>query len=664
MVEQTFAQMIHSLPSENHYSAFCRSMLEELNECEAWRYEELPLLLRQKLALENLLAEGVIFEADDKFSLWLSFRLPAEETYLSRKILTHVLKDFIALRKKDSRLNRLIILSTVNDVDEILTRNRSIKIYTIAEQERYVHILQKLQKSSVSRFDLYSYQKRDLQRVMERINKRGSRQLFDAYCGYGKTNIFIEMTLQYHTKHPNDLVILTFPLLTIQNQTVNRFYKHIVGMENYDPLTLCFSSSSSNGIVNSTDYDILRKFMSEKGPKIIFTTYTSFDRLIEYLENDKIPLVVLDEVHNFNSWSLFYSMTTTNFIGFTATPLKSVENNFKTVVRRDLIWSVENQRSCDFELVCYGASGKSTSVDGQMIMDLFNQRLVTKLLVIAQYEKDLVELQKIINNYDICCHIVVANDSQNERRRKEKEIEEAERGVLLSVRIYREGIDFPWMDGIFLCCERLQQYQTVQSFLRVTRPSIMKKNARIFLPFIINKHKKFYQHNIFEMVPSFASFLTKHLAGENREERNQWFLQRLHCIKIDQIENTLIIASDEEVLEAEEHFKMYCNYYKNMYADLKVRINSWKHLVDHAILILFDSGVFSVEALLKHVDTLAKYKGSQGKDPCLMMKKALHDLCVKHNIGVVDFKAGYCFYDRASLIEIAQNIPAEFPIEN
>lgn len=662
MAAKTFEEMIHSLPSENHYSAFCRSMLEELNDCETWRHEELPLLLRQKLNLEDPLGEGVMFEADEKYSLWLCFRLPKEETYLSRKILARVLKDFLALRKKDERLNRFIILTTANEIDEVLLRHRSIKVYTLEEQEQFAHILQRLKGSSTGRFDLYSYQKRDLQRIMRGINKKGSRQLFDAYCGYGKTNIFIELTLQYHAKRPNNLVILTFPLLTIQNQTVNRFYTHIKGMENYDPLTLCFSSSSSNGILNTTDYEMLRAFMNEQGPKIIFTTYTSFARLVEYLENDKIPLVIFDEVHNFNDWSLFYSMQETNFIGFTATPLKSIENNFKTVVKRDLIWSVENQRSSDFELVCYGAKGEASYTDGKMIMDLFNHRLVTKLLVIAQTAKELNDLMNFIKNYDICCHIVLANDSQVERRRKEKEIEQAERGILLSVRIYREGIDFPWMDGIFLCCQTMQQYQIVQTFLRVTRTSIMKKNARIFLPFVEAEHKKFFHHKIFEMIPSFASFLTKHLNNTEREEDNNWFFQRLRYISIDRSENVLNIASETELAEAKDIYKMYCNYYRNVYMDLKVRLGSWKHLVAHTILTLFE-GNFSVESLLTHANELALYKQSEGKNPRLMMKKALQDLCDKHEIGVVDFTAGQCFYDRASLIEVAQNIPADFPIK-
>lgn len=656
-----FVEDIFKLPSDNHYSAFCRDLLNETGKYDAWRFEELPLDMRQELEIEEVIAEGVALEKNDRFSLWLSCFLPEDETYLSRKMIQKDLKKFIELKKKNKRLNRLIILTTAIEIEEVLITHPVVRVYNIEDQEEYAHLLQKMNTPSTGKFKLYSYQEDDLTKIMSGLSDKGSRQLFDAYCGYGKTNIFIELVLRYHQENPNALIILTFPLLTIQNQTTERFYKHIKGMDEYDPLMLCFSSSSTSGILHSTSDSILKQFIDEEGPKIILTTYVSFSRLIFSLGDNPIPIVIFDEVHNFNEWTLFHEMKKTNFIGFTATPLHEVRKNFTPTVHRNLSWSVGNGTSSDFELVCYNLISEPNDSNGKKIIELFNHRLVNKLLVIANQETELLSMIKYVKQFDIPYHIVVARDSQNERRRKEKEIEEADRGILFSIRIYREGIDFPWMDGVILFVKQMQQYQAVQSFLRVTRTSFLKKNARVFIPIDEKIGMKFYHHPSFKMIVQFISFLTNQKSGDEKFEAIKWFYQRIQKITINQIEETLTIEPRENFSELENNIISFCRD-QELQKTYLIREDTWLYVTAHTILSLSDGNTLSVSKILQYARQLGEYKKSYSKTPQIMLKRALTLLFQRYEIGYLDIRGNTCYFDRPSLVEIAGPKPENFPV--
>lgn len=656
--ELSIHQQLLDLPSDAHYASYSRAFLDSLKEFKnVWRFEELPLFKRRRLNLEKQFAEGIAEYEDGTFSFWISYRLPGD--YLSRFMLKDILQDFNKLKKSDERIKKLLIITTALEVDDVLANHPLLSVYTLEDQEERPKVLKLFRPQVAGAFKLYPHQKEDFDKIMFNIKPEGSRQLFEAYCGYGKTNIFIEMTVQYHRKNPNDLVILVFPLLNIQNQTVQRFHNHNLGIRNYDPLRLCFSSSSVSGVYHSTEYQVVRQFMDEEeGPKIIFTTYKSFNRLIRYLPRDKIPLIVLDEAHNFSSWDLLDSLNKTNFVAFTATPLQETRDNFELTVSRELVWSVAKGYSCDFELVSYGAAIDPAEIEpsGRMIKDLFRHRLTTKLLVIASTMNDIFPIyQYLKKNSDILCHLVTANDSQKQRRQKEKEIEEAEQGILLSMRIYREGIDFPWMDGLFLLCNTMQQYQIVQSTLRVSRTSPLKKKARIFVPYFLSTHaRKMDRFNMFSL---FASFQTKY--SVDREEKNTWFFRRIRIIEIDQRTEVFRIAPLAEIAEIEKDFMSYCDSHLSNNLDRKLKAITWMSIAIHAILILFDTGNFYIPDLLKHTDKLAKFKLSRAANPEGRLLNTLDSMC-RLGLGYIDKDVFY--FDRYSLIELVDPTPRFFPI--
>jgi len=662
--EETF-ERLEALPSESHYAVFCRTYLDKMKEYEqVWRFEELPLLKREELGLTEAIGEGVALESDGKYSLWISCRLPESKLgYLDKKDLKDILKKFLSFRKQNEKVNQLIILTTAIEVDSKLYDYDCFRIFTFDDQESEAEeILSTLEKSYAGKFKLYDYQREDLNKIIEKIKPEGSRQLFEAYCGYGKTNIFIELALDFHRKNSEELIIMAFPLLNIQNQTLARFYNHIQGLKDYDPAMICFSSSSNMGINKTTDYHTLSNFMREEAPKVIFTTYKSFNRLIRYLKEYKMPLIILDEVHNFNSWSILNNLRETNFVGFTATPLKATRDHFESVVNRDLLWSIENKRSCDFEFVTYKIiNSKDGIIDGQAVVDLFKNRLVTKLLVISNRHKNLIAMKKIIDEYDIPCHLVSAADSQDERRKKEIEIEQADQGIILSMKIYREGIDFPWMDGLMFTSENIQSYQIVQSALRVTRTSPLKKNARIFFPVISNETRKIYHTEMFKLIPKFTSFLNS--SSENKEEKNTLYYSRIRSITVDQTNDTFTIVKKEEIAECQSLFLEYCEFYKKEEAGHRLYGITWVRIVALAILALFDEDSFDIEDLLYDANVFASYKKAKGNYPERAMKKALIELAERHQIGSIDPHENVFHFNRTDLVEIAGMTPYDFPVE-
>lgn len=661
---ESFERFLEELEIDNdtyRYEIFVREYLQEMMEdSEVYRIEDIGLDLRRDLKLDDVVesVDGIIFH-DGKYSLWLACLLDDEPT-LKSEVIAETLEKFEEFR---DRFERLIVITNAVDYEGDEDEEGFEIIFLEEQMEEGNEVADKFLETPTGDFKLYSYQENDLKKIIDCLSPDGSRLLFDAYCGYGKTNIFIMLIVYYMMKFPNETIILTFPLLTIQNQTLKRVFNYIRNQEDIDPSMVCFSSSSVCGIKCTTDYNALTQFMDEEGPKIIFTTYKSMSLLVDYLDEYELPLIVLDEAHHFKNWEMLRDREKSNFVAFTATPLTDTRKSFDEIVRRDLSWSIKNNNSSDFEMV--PCSFDDRAVDSmedhaEMIKYLFQNRLTTKLLVVASKKDELFVIKYLLEKYDILVHVVTAKDSQSERRRKEKEIENAPLGILMSIRIYREGIDFPWMDGLYLCVKKLAPHSMVQTGLRVTRTSLMKRNARIFLPYGIRISESYFIQPTFNHIVSFASFLAER--SDNFDEMVGWVADRIKCINFNK-EGELTIFPDDFNKSCYNSLLAKSRLTSSLGFNRAIRSHTWAFLTACVMLSINEDDEFFLHDLLQHAETICNYKKAKTNNPEMAMKKALTKIiCEEMDLGSYDEYTQTCVYSRSQLESMIE-IPDDFPIE-
>ena len=90
----------------------------------------------------------------------------------------------------------------------------------------------------------------------------------------------------------------------------------------------------------------------------------------------------------------------------------------------------------------------------------------------------------------IAAESVISSDSYRDREFKEDRIENSHKGLLSSVNIYREGVDLPWLDGIFFSTRPVAQYNMVQTFGRVLRRCEGKDIAKVYFAANVNELTK------------------------------------------------------------------------------------------------------------------------------------------------------------------------------
>lgn len=361
-------------------------------------------------------------------------------------------------------------------------------------------------------YELRDYQKEDLELLLKDYQEKKKKNknqmaLINWATGLGKTNLFISWSISLLNSGEN-YGIMVFPTLKILNQTYFRFSEQ---SKREIPFTkqskreipfLIFASKGPRGVLRIIDTDKFDYWLKNTEKAVIFTTYKSFAKLLGLIHPD---FVVFDECHRFIHPILLEKDT--HYLAVSATPTYGI---FDVISKRDINWGIGNNYLVNF---CLNFM-KSTSpiADIQEILK-YNK----KLLVICSEIGEANYITEILLGLNIPAESITSKDSQNEREMKENFIKYSKIGVIVSVRIYIEGADLPWLDSLYYCRKPVKNEVLIQSVGRILRPSQGKKIANIYFPmyFSENNYLKYCVNAITILDAKLWAF---HTSSEEEEE--------------------------------------------------------------------------------------------------------------------------------------------------
>lgn len=241
--------------------------------------------------------------------------------------------------------------------------------------------------------ELYDYQKGDIDKIFERLDKAPNdyHLLYQLPTGGGKTVIFSEIVRRYLSKHNKKVVVLTHRI-----ELCKQTSKMLKGFD------------VKNKIINSNIKELPDQ-----------DEYSCFVAMVETLKNrlndeklviDNVGLVIIDEAH-YNSFRKLFSQFKNSFIlGVTATPLSSniklpMHQNYDELIVGDTIQSlIDNGFLARATTYSYdvGLTSLKVGINGDYTVkssdDLYMNMVMQEKLLHAYTEKSLGKKTLIFNN--------------------------------------------------------------------------------------------------------------------------------------------------------------------------------------------------------------------------------------------------------------------------
>jgi superfamily II DNA or RNA helicase len=584
---------------------------------DGWLFREIPISISQRLRLgpNDDGIDGLLERVDGKFVPVQIKHCRAPDKLLTRtctKIDTAITRFQIYFNDNPDQTVLPIIITTYADFSPRSIIDRVTAEWIFRDEQlgslgdEAVRLLQQL-PTPTKEITLRSVQVEDLDLLEDDFNvTRKQRALFQAPMGYGKTLCMAEWIRRLSRYYNNHLVVAVMPYLKIVSQFRAVMSDYYLGRD-YHPLTYTFASDG-----NGTDADRVSQLPYGDCPIVILTTYKSYFRLRQIIP---VPSMVLfDEVHRLSS---FDSNDEACHVGFTATPTSDVLKHFSPVVRRKLNWAISEGYLVDYHMNAFlleETEDKAEQTKAYTAMILRALERSSHLLVICDSKEKAKNLTKEIRRQGIVSHSVTSEDSQEIRGRIERELRKAKKSVLTSVRIYREGADLPWLDGVFLTSSAMSQVDVVQTVGRVLRPHELKTIADVYFPIVggndlaesNNKYTTIINFLIFlaEEEPelfekgsglrSFVQKLTVHL-GEGRGSSRGQMTEIQDGLLVDEIREQLRLATYKKTGKL-------------------LRLTSWSEVVS-ALLLKLNRPRVKVSEMKVYALQLMTYLGGTGKTP-------------------------------------------------
>jgi len=344
-------------------------------------------------------------------------------------------------------------------------------------------------------------------------------------CGYGKTIVGIEIS----TKFVKNYLLIGVYSLGLIEQWIEDLIIY------YDFPILIISSIKIDNYKNTTNENVIKKWIQENKNGIIITSYQSSNKLLNI--NIKFDFSIFDEVHhlcgyidNDKKQNLdILSLSIDKQLGLTAT-IKEIDNTkehidnknieyFGNIIHeRSILWAIENKYITDYHLVFPKISFEEfedkikNNIDNGISYDDYYLCLSAyigllsiknnrhKILIFTNKINDTVKLYnyvQILNakifKLDIPFIQHTNNDGCDINILKNQLDKNVDKGILITVYKVGEGINIPTLDTILISDNMESWIRIIQAALRGNRidENNLDKIAQIIIPMIYEDDPNF-----------------------------------------------------------------------------------------------------------------------------------------------------------------------------
>lgn len=619
-----------------------------------------------------------------------SGNLTDAKTHISRFI------SFLNYKKKVFT-NISYVITTYDGIssDLVINQNENIKFLTLNDQlsplgERALDLMQGKETKKPEPLKLRPYQEEDMKKITGDILtlvKRGENisALCQAVMGYGKSLMIAELINWIFTVLTIEIIVVVSPYLKINSQNLEAIKQQNVDSP-YD--YIAFDSGQISGFISTTNREILMRFIQGRKKKqrqvVIATTNISLINLIEILKEEELlfeTFFLIDEVHKLdNKMKKLTDMK--NRIGFTATPTEKTLRYFTRSVTRTLGWGIHVEKCLVDFMVCTLDYLPSAEHDGDAKMTEIEfhvqalERIILDnrdkyLIYTCNSQKQARAVANKLKEHEVTAVSIVSTDSASQRAAKEKLLLDAGRGVLCSVKIYREGANLPWVSGIFFGSPIENEIEVVQTVGRALRRYPGKDIAHIYLPMavigdqytetlnrtykpsaVIIQHLAVADPDSFQGGHGRGSKLTniQHLLinGKKTNGRGPATLEEVENEKFDQI-----ILDEIEIISHKKTGERTVEF-----------VSTWRNIVGVLILYLTSDNDFKSNVITNKENAviLRDWAGHKGDTPHQTMNREFHHW-VKEGFVASNGDGTYHNVDREGIYHKIGCIPENFPIE-
>ncbi|WP_339259796.1 DEAD/DEAH box helicase [Lysinibacillus sp. FSL K6-3209] len=270
---------------------------------------------------------------------------------------------------------------------------------------------------------------------------------------------------------------------------------------------------------NEDDFGILSGTSKDVHAKYLFATIQTISRdgYLQQFSKDQFDYVLIDEVHKAGaeSYLKIINYFTPNFLlGMTATPERTDRFNIYELFDYNIAYEIRLQAALEEEMLCpfhyfgvldYEKDG-ITIDDATELQKLVSSERVKHIIEKINYygysgdhirglmfcssKEEVHELSTSLNSEGLKTIGLTGDNSQNEREEAIQKLNSGELEYILTVDIFNEGIDIPYLNQIVM----LRQTQSSIIFIQQLGRGLRKHNSKEYVTIIdfIGNYKNNY----------------------------------------------------------------------------------------------------------------------------------------------------------------------------
>ncbi|AWE06174.1 DUF3427 domain-containing protein [Lysinibacillus sp. 2017] len=449
------------------------------------------------------------------------------------------------------------------------------------------------------------------------------------------------------------------------------------------------------------DYGILSGNSKELDARYIFATVQTMsnDRFLQQFAKDHFDYILIDEVHRAGAESYLKIMDYFEpqfLLGMTATPERTDNFNIFELFDYNVAYEIRLQAALEEDMLCpfhyFGVT--DYELDGELIDETADlQKLIHKEridhiidkvsyygfsgdrvrgLMFCSTKEEARSLSNLLNMRGYKTIALTGDNSQEEREEAIAKLENGELEYILTVDIFNEGIDIPFLNQIVM----LRQTQSSIIFIQQLGRGLRKHDVKEFVTIIdfIGNYKNNY------LIPIALSG-DKSMNKDNVRRRtvNTDYIQGVSTINFEEIAKkqifdaiTKVQLSTKKILEDSYHAL------KNRIGTQPTLFDFMKHdSLDPEVIINYANTYYDFLVKIKEpIPSITNYEKAVlmmiGKD--LLPGKRIHEILllelltqqesITKQAFIEQLKAKSIYYDENTMASIENVFSLDFFVEN